>query len=117
MFKGLLNWELDKIVSLLDYFSKKNHYVLFSSEIFNKSINKYFSNQFNTYDFNTYKKFDMNKKKIIFLKDIDGYNLFDAVNKSSRVICPEGIICSFTNFFSFVLILYSKVLEGVLGES
>jgi len=100
LFKGLLNWELDKIVSLLDFFSKKNYYVLFSSEIFNKSINKYFSNQFNTYDFNTYKKFVMNKKKIIFLKDIDGYNLFDAVNKSSKVISPEGIISHMSYFLN-----------------
>ena len=100
LFKGLLNWELDKIVSLLDLFSKKNYYVLFSSEIFNKSVNEYFSNKFNTYDFNTYDKFIINKKRIIFLKDIDGYNLFDAVNKSSRVICPEGIISHMSYFLN-----------------
>ena len=29
---------------------------------------------------------------IIFLKDIDGFDLFDAVNKSSKIISPEGII-------------------------
>ena len=27
-----------------------------------------------------------------FLKNIDGYNLFDAVNKSFKIISPEGII-------------------------
>ena len=34
----------------------------------------------------------MNKKNIFFLKDIDGYDLFDAVKNSSRIISPEGII-------------------------
>ena len=38
------------------------------------------------------KKINLNKKNIFFLKDIDGYDLFDAVKKSSRIISPEGII-------------------------
>ena len=29
---------------------------------------------------------------IIFLKNIDGYDLFDAINRSSKIISPEGIM-------------------------
>jgi hypothetical protein len=100
LFKGLLNWELDKIINLLNFFSETKYHVLFSSEIFNEKINNYFSKQFNTYDYNTYKRSIINKKKIIFLKDVDGYNLFDAVNKSSKVICPEGIISHMSYFLN-----------------
>ncbi|WP_440931134.1 hypothetical protein, partial [Candidatus Pelagibacter sp.] len=42
----------------------------------------------------------INKKKIIFLKNIDGYNLFDLINKSSRVICPEGIMTHMAYFLN-----------------
>ena len=38
------------------------------------------------------KKIDLNNKNVFFLKNIDGYNLFDAVNKSFKIISPEGII-------------------------
>lgn len=100
LFNGLLNWKLEQIVSLLDFFSKKNYHVLFSSEIFNKPINNYFEKQFNTYDYNTNKNITINTKKIIFLKDIDGFNLFDAVNKSSLIICPEGIISHMSYFLN-----------------
>ena len=34
----------------------------------------------------------MNTKNIFFLKNIDGYDLYDAVRKSSKIISPEGII-------------------------
>ena len=98
LFKNLLNWELDKIVNMLNLFSKNKYHVLFSSEIYHKKINNFFTNEFNTYDYNSGEKFITNNKKIYFLKDIDGYNLFDAVNKSSKVICPEGIISHMSYF-------------------
>ena len=31
-------------------------------------------------------------KKIFFLKDVDGKNLFDVVQRSSKIVCPEGIM-------------------------
>ena len=99
LFNSLLEWDLDKIVKLINFFVKqKNNYVLFSSELDNKTINNFFENKFNTFDYKNNKKNFTNNEKIIFLKDIDGYNLFDVVKKSSKVICPEGII-SHMSFF------------------
>jgi hypothetical protein len=92
LFAKLLNWDLYKINKLLNFLSDNFENVVFSSELFNVSTNKFFFNNFNTFDFVDNKEYQINKKNIFFLKDIDGYNLFDAVNKSSKIICPEGII-------------------------
>ena len=92
LFDYLLKWQLKDISNFLSYLNTKYENILFSSEINNKEINDYFSNLYNTYDFNHKIYKERNKEGIYFLKDIDGYDLFDAVNKSNRVIAPEGII-------------------------
>ena len=91
-FNKLLKWELDTTSKFLNFLSDKYENILFSSELFNKKINDYFLDNYNSYDFENNKINLINKKNIFFLKDIDGYNLFDAVNKSSKIISPEGII-------------------------
>ena len=42
--------------------------------------------------FQNIEKVIKNNENIFFLKNVDGYDLFDAVNKSSEIIAPEGII-------------------------
>ena len=92
LFNNLLEWSLDDTCKFLENINNNKKYLLFSSEINNEKINSFFSNRYNTYDFDNNNKKHINEKKIIFLKNIDGYNLFDLINKSSRVICPEGIM-------------------------
>ena len=92
LFNYLLNWELEDIKNFLTFLNTKYENILFSSEINNKKINHYFSNLYNTYDFNQKIYEKKNNEKIYFLKDIDGFDLFDAVKKSQKVIAPEGII-------------------------
>ena len=92
LFDYLLNWKLKDVKNFLTFINTKYENVLFSSEINNKEINDFFSNKFNTYDFKDKTYLNKNKQKIYFLKDIDGYDLFDAVWKSYKVIAPEGII-------------------------
>ena len=41
-------------------------------------------NYYNTYDFTNNKLNMINKKNVYFLKEIDGHDLFDAVNKSKK---------------------------------
>ncbi len=92
LFKNLLKWDMDKVSNLIEYLNQKYEYVLFSSEINNDLINNYFSKKYNQYDFPNNKEIVINDKKIFFLKDVDGYNLFDVIKRSSKVISPEGII-------------------------
>ena len=91
-FRKLLNWDLNTITLFIEFLNNKYEYVCFSSEINNNKINDFFLKEYNCFDFDNYKSFTINKKKIIFLKNIDGYELFNAINKSSKIICPEGIM-------------------------
>ena len=91
-FKKLLNWDLNTITLFIEFLNNKYEYVCFSSEINNNKINDFFLKEYNCFDFDNYKSLTINKKKIIFLKNIDGYDLFNAINKSSKIICPEGIM-------------------------
>ena len=92
LFENLLGWDLQSITRLLKFLSENFENVLFSSEINNYRVNNFFSSNFNTFDFPEDKKNFFNNKNVFFLKDIEGYNLFDAVKKSSQIISPEGII-------------------------
>ena len=91
-FRKLLNWDLNTITLFIEFLNNKYEYVCFSSEFNNNKINDFFLKEYNSFDFDNYKSLIINKKKIIFLKNIDGYNLFNAINKSSKIICPEGIM-------------------------
>ena len=92
LFKNLLKWELNDVCFFLEYLNSTYPNILFSSEFKDKKINDFFSSKFNTFDYNTGQSKLINNKNIYFLEDIDGYDLFDAVSKSSKVISPEGII-------------------------
>ncbi len=92
LFKNLLKWNMEEVSNLIEFLNKKYKFVLFSSEINNDLINNYFSKKYNHFDFSKNKKININDKNIFFLKDIDGYNLFDAIKRSSKVISPEGIM-------------------------
>jgi len=92
LFQYLLKWSLDDIYNFLNFLKSKYENVLFTSEINNNLLNDKFENKFNTFDFILNKKKVVNNKKIFFLKDVDGKNLFDVVQKSSKIVCPEGIM-------------------------
>ncbi len=92
LFQNLLQWDFDKILQLIEFLNERFENVIFSSEIFDEKCNDYFSSKFNTFDFNKKKEIKINEKKVIFLKDIDGYDLFHAIKKSKKIISPEGII-------------------------
>ena len=92
LFKQLLEWELNNIKDFLTFLNRKYENIFFSSELNHEKTNNYFSNLYNTYNFNSKKFEPLNDKKIYFLKDIDGFDLFDAIKKSDKIIAPEGII-------------------------
>ena len=92
LFENLLKWDIDTTSKFIELICKKYENVLFSSELNDEKRNNYFSNRYNTFDYNQNKYAQINAKNIFFLKNIDGYNLFDAVKKSSKIISPEGII-------------------------
>jgi hypothetical protein len=92
LFQNLLQWDLEKVILLINFLSLNYENVLFSSEFKDEDINNFFSKNFNTYDYDIFKYQSLNDKNIFFLKNIDGYDLFDAINHSSNIVSPEGII-------------------------
>ncbi len=92
MFKELLEWDFLKVKKFIEFLYEKKGSVIFSSEINNQLSDNFFQKHFNTYDFNTNKNYIKNSNKILFLKNIDGLDLFTAVKKSNEIIAPEGII-------------------------
>tara|TARA_B100000787_G_scaffold157442_1_gene134212 strand:+ start:2267 stop:3280 length:1014 start_codon:yes stop_codon:yes gene_type:complete len=98
LFNDLLGWSLDDIDNLLEILRKKNKNVIFSSELNNNHVNNHFLSKYNSFDFNNKIHKNLNKKGIFFLKDIEGYNLFDIVKKSTNVVAPEGIITHMAYF-------------------
>ena len=92
LFEDLLNWKLKDVENFLNFLSTKYENIIFSSEIKNENLNNYFSNISNTYNFVAKSFNKLNNKNIFFLKDIDGFDLFDAIKKSYKIVAPEGII-------------------------
>jgi len=92
LFDGLLNWNLDQVSLLLEFFASKHENVVFSSELNANHISNHFLKKYNSYDFINKKNMILNYKNIYYLHEVDGYNLFNAVRNSNKIICPEGII-------------------------
>ena len=113
LFNHLLNWNLDDVNNFLNFLSTKYENVIFSSEIKDDILNKYFSNLFNNYNYNDKTFHKINDKKIYFLRDIDGYDLFDAINNSYKIVAPEGIITHIGYFLKkpILIILPLKVVN------
>ena len=68
LFKKLLKWDLENIVSFINFLSSKCENILFSSEFNNSEVNNFFMNYYNTYDFTNNKLNMINKKNVYFLK-------------------------------------------------
>ena len=98
LFNDLLGWTLNDIDNLLIFLKKKNKNIMFSSELNNSQVNNHFSNKYNSFDFHNKTHNNINENGIFFLKDVEGYDLFDIVRKSNNVIAPEGIITHMAYF-------------------
>ena len=92
MFKNLLEWDFYDVKKFIEFLYEKKGSIIFSSEINNKLSDEFFQSNFNTYDFFENKINILNSKKILFLKNIDGLDLYTAIKKSNEIIAPEGII-------------------------
>ena len=92
MFDELLNWNLNKVKNFIEFLSQKKGYIIFSSEINNKESDIFFQKNFNTFNFAKGEETKINSKNILFLKNIDGIDLYTVIKKSSEIIAPEGII-------------------------
>ncbi len=92
IFKNLLDWDLNNIKKLINFLYELKGSVIFSSEINDQESDTFFLSEFNSYDFKKEISNKINDKKILYLKNIDGQNLYSAINESKFIVAPEGII-------------------------
>ena len=92
LFSELLEWDFVKVKKFLEFLSTKKKYLIFSSEINNDDSDNFFYENFNSIDFKSLKYNKINEQNILFLKNIDGINLFNAIKGSIDIVAPEGIV-------------------------
>jgi len=98
LFHEKLSWTNLEIKNFIYYLSKRKKFIVFSSELNNKEKNYFFYNAFNSYDFKTKKYNKLNTNNILYLKNIDGKNLVNAIYLCKDVIAPESGITHIGSF-------------------
>jgi len=100
LFDEKLNWSNFEIKKFIHYLAKKRNYIVFSSELNNKEKNYFFYKNFNSYDFNTKKYNKVNNDNVLFLKNIEGKDLVNAIYQCNDVIAPESGITHIGSFLN-----------------
>ncbi len=100
LFDEKLNWSNFEIKNFIYYLAKKRNYIVFSSELNNKEKNYFFYKNFNSYDFNTKKYNKLNNDNVLFLKNIEGKDLVNAIYLCNDVIAPESGITHIGSFLN-----------------
>ena len=90
LFDEKLFWSDFEIKNFIYYLAKKKNYIVFSSELNNYEKNNLFYKNFNSYDFKAKKYNKINNENILYLKNIEGKNLVNAIYLCKEVIAPES---------------------------
>ena len=98
LFDEKLLWSNFQIKNFISYLSKKRTYIVFSSELNNNEKNKFFYKNFNSFDFKVKKYNKINNENVLYLKNIEGKNLVNAIHLCKDVIAPESGITHIGSF-------------------
>ncbi len=90
LFDEKLFWSNSEIKNFIHYLSKRKNYLVFSSDLKNEEKNYFFYKNFNSFDFMTKKYNKINNNNVLFLKNIEGKNLVNAIYLCNDVIAPES---------------------------
>ena len=80
--------------------SKNRDFIVFSSELNNEEKDNFFYKNFNSFDFNTKKFNKLNNDNVLYLKNIEGKNLVNAIYLCEDVIAPESGITHIGSFLN-----------------
>lgn len=100
LFAKSLGWNFKKIKEFLFFLKIKYESILFSSELNNNEANNFFYNNFNSYNFKNHEINKLNNNNIFFLQEIEGYDLFDVIRNSKKIIAPEGTMTQIGHFLN-----------------
>ena len=93
-----LNWKLDELKLLLNELSLHYENVVFTKDFLNDENNSIFKNIYNSYDFQTDNFIDR-KKNITFLDNIVGFDLFNVIGYSKKVVAFHGMMTMLASLF------------------
>ena len=85
-----LGWKFDELLSLLNELKKYKDFVYITKDNFKDEYNDIFKKNFNYYSFKSKKLVD-NNKKIFFLDDVEGIDLFNVIGFSDKVVGCHGM--------------------------
>ena len=101
-FFEILEWDFNQISEFLYLLNNKYEYVLFCSD---KEINintrkyvDFFLKEFSSIDLNNLKTVNKNSKSIIYLNDLDSFDMFHITKLAKFNIGPHGIISHLSYF-------------------
>ena len=100
LFGEKLNWSNFEIKNFIYYLSKSRNYIVFSSELDNEEKNYFFYKNFNSFDFKKKKFNKLNNDNVLYLKNIEGKNLVNAIYLCKDVIAPESGITHIGSFLN-----------------
>ena len=86
-----LNWKLNEFKLLLDEFIKHYKNIVFTKDNIDDENSRIFKNIFNSYDFKT-DNFINKNKNIIFLENIEGFDLFNVIGYADKVVAFHGMM-------------------------
>ena len=98
LFNDKLFWTNTEIKNFIHFLSTKRDFIVFSSELDNGEKDNFFCENFNSLDFKTKKQNLINNKNILYLKNIEGKDLVNAIYLSKDVIAPESGITHIGSF-------------------
>ncbi len=93
-----LNWKLDELKILLNELSYHYQNVVFTKDHFKDENNTIFKDIYNSYDFHTDKFLNKNKN-ITFLDNIEGFDLFNVIAHSKKVVAFHGMMTNLASLF------------------
>ena len=85
-----LGWKFKELLSLLNELKKYKDYIYITKDNFKDEYDDIFKKNFNYYSFKSKKLID-NKKKIFFLDDVEGKDLFNVIGFSDKVVGCHGM--------------------------
>ena len=93
-----LNWQLNELKLLLNELGRHYENVVFTKDNLKDENNSIFKNIYNSYDFKT-DNFINKNKNIIFLDNVEGFDLFNVIGHANKVIAFHGMMTNLASLF------------------
>ena len=105
-----LGWGIDGLNKIIDELLRYHQNVVLINDIEPSNDNKIFKKKYNWYDFNKHES-EKKDSKVLYLENIDGLDMFNAIKLSKKTIACHGTITLLANLTKVPIldIFYCKI--------